>query len=300
VSYELRFIPGSAYNIYVRVGGGAPHAVQVDTGSDGLYFPANLVGPDANVTTETCSITYVSSGNTLSGHRAYAKVQFVGSQKTGDSGAAQPITAQMPFCAVDNFNGGMMGVGFGRGIEGVDINAALQIQEIKDGTMRAGYILSTQPALRIVLGITADNSSGFKKLKLTADAKNPGEWVSSSLRGCLSIPSKPAYGAPCGPLLVDTGISDCLLWGPADPTLGGLLQNGATTVAPGVQMSIFTEQDASILDYSFVTGQVDAPQNVTVRTASGFSINTGRRSLLDYDYLFDSQSGEVGFRKASP
>jgi hypothetical protein len=35
-----------------------------------------------------------------------------------------------------------------------------------------------------------------------------------------------------------------------------------------------------------------------VRGASGFSINTGRALLVDYEYLFDVRRGRVGFRRA--
>jgi len=35
-----------------------------------------------------------------------------------------------------------------------------------------------------------------------------------------------------------------------------------------------------------------------IRTASAFSINTGRALLVDFDYQLDAEGGTVGFRKA--
>jgi hypothetical protein len=55
------------------------------------------------------------------------------------------------------------------------------------------------------------------------------------------------------------------------------------------------------LTYSFTVGQApDAPSYVGVRTASAFSINTGRALLVDDDYLFDAVAGTAGFRPAGP
>jgi hypothetical protein len=100
-------------------------------------------------------------------------------------------------------------------------------------------------------------------------------------------------------MLVDTGVAGTLLWGPADPTLGGTIPAGQTTVPAGVALAISAPADGSILDYAFVVGSgADSPAAVSIRSASAFSINTGRALLVDYDYLFDAKNGLVGFRRA--
>jgi hypothetical protein len=100
-------------------------------------------------------------------------------------------------------------------------------------------------------------------------------------------------------MLVDTGVGDCLLWGPPDPTLGGAVASGQTTVTAATSMAITAEAGASTLNYAFVVGTApDSPAAVSIRNASAFSINTGRALLVDYDYLFDAQRGLVGFKRS--
>ncbi len=292
----------SAYTLYASIGGGPAHLVQLDTGSLGLYVPASAVGASATVsTTETCSITYVSSGNTLSGHRATASVTLLGSTKAGDV-ASPPATIAMPLCAVDDatFTGGVMGVGFGRGTAPDPTwNVLLQMEGVQGGTMHAGYVLSTHPAPSVQIGLTTAGAARFQTIALTASTSGDGDWIATSLHGCLALPKVSSFTQVCGPLLVDTGVADCLLWGPSDPTLGGVVPSGQTTVPGGTAIQIASPASGSILDYSFVVGSgVDTPAAVSVRTAGGFSINTGRALLVDYDYLFDAQAGLVGFRAA--
>ena len=302
-SASLRFI-GDAYTLYASVGGGSPHVVQLDTGSIGLYVPASILGPGAQVsTTETCSITYVSSGNTLSGHAATATVALLGSTRSGDVSPA-PTTVPMPLCAVDDaaFKGGMMGVGFGRGATPDPArNVLLRLADVASGAMHAGYILSAHPSPSVRVGLTAEAVAGFATLPLTPHPAVPGDWLSTSLRGCLTLPGHGAFAEACGPLLVDTGIADCLLWGPSDPTLGGVIPAGQTAVPGGVSLRIAAPSGGATLDYAFVVGAgSDSPAAVKVRTAAAFSINTGRALLIDDDYLFDAVAGRVGFRRASP
>ncbi len=78
------------------------------------------------------------------------------------------------------------------------------------------------------------------------------------------------------------------------------MATGITMVPAGVALTISAPEDDSALRYAFVTGAADAPRQVQVRMAGGFSINTGRMLLADFDYLFDQQSGEIGFYRARP
>jgi hypothetical protein len=298
-SYLLHAVPSSAWLFYVRVGDGTAHQVQLDTGSDGLYVPRTNVGATATIsTTETCSITYTSSGKTLAGHKAKGPIALLGATSSGEL-APPPTTIAMPFCAVDDptWKGGMMGVGYGRGVSDPKQNVLLQLADVASGAMHAGYVLSTHPAMSVEIGITSTRAGAFSLLPLTPSPTGNGDWLASSLRGCVSLPSVSAFEQACGGLLVDTGIPQTILWGPADPTLGGVVAAGATTAPAGVALRIVSDPIPA-LDYAFTLGSgVDSPSAVDVRTAGGFSINTGRAVLVDYDYLFDAQEGHVGFLK---
>jgi hypothetical protein len=210
----------------------------------------------------------------------------------------------MSLCAVDDpsFSGGMMGVGFGRGaMPDPSRNVLLEMADVKSGAMRAGYILSTHPSPHLQIGVSGATLAGFQTVPLTPDPGGSGDWVATSLRGCLSVPSAPSFGQPCGGLLVDTGVPECLLWGPSDATLGGAIPAGATAVPAGVALQITAPAGSGVLAYGFVVGTAaDSPSAVDVRSASAFSINTGRALLVDYDYAFDAQAGTVGFRRMVP
>jgi hypothetical protein len=297
VSYTLKFTD-TAYSMYASIGGGTAHVVQLDTGSSGLNVPKGVVGSSAQIsTTETCSVTYISSGKTLTGHKATGVVTLLGSTTAGDVNPPPSTTASMPFCAIDDptFNGGMMGVGYGRDTGVPAQNVLLQLADVLSGKMHPGYVLSTRPSPNIQIGITAARSAGFQTVQLTASGN--GDWVSGSLKGCLSLPDTPAFTKECGGMLVDTGVDDMILWGPADPTLGGIVKSGATSAPSGTRVQV-TTQAGAMLDFTFTLGTgADTPSAVNIKPASGFSINTSRALIVDYDYMFDARAGLVGFQK---
>ena len=194
-----------------------------------------------------------------------------------------------------------MGVGFGRTTPGdPSRNVILQLQDAVTGAVRARVGARDPPGTPCHRsGSTGATTAGFQTLNLSPDPSGSGDWLASSLRGLLSsLPGDPGFGMECGPLLVDTGIAESLLWGPSDPTLGGTIPSGQTSVPNGVAVAYTA---GAALAYSFVVGQAPgSPSYVGVRTASAFSINTGRALLVDDDYLFDAVGGTVGFRPAGP
>ncbi len=261
--------------------------------------PRARSGAAATVSTTACSITYVSSGNPLSGHQATAPIALLGATASGEL-SPPPTTIAMPFCAVDDasFTGGVMGVGFGRGTApDPSWNVLLQMSGVHAGTMRAGYVLSTHPTPSVQIGVTS-GAATFQSVPLTPTST--GDWLATSLRGCLALPAASSFTQECGPLLVDTGIPECLLWGPSDPTLGGTVPSGQTAAPAGTKIQITSSAGSATLDYAFAVGTgADTPSAVDVRTATAFSINTGRALLVDYDYAFDDVAGTVGFRAAN-
>jgi uncharacterized protein (TIGR03437 family) len=286
--------------MYVSVGGGPAHIVQFDTGSLGMFMPKGKLGPGAKVsTTATCSTTYVSSGISLSGHQATASVTLLGSKASGDLNPA-PTTVEMSLCAVDtpaDFNGGMMGVGFGRSSPGQ--NAVLLIQDVVSGKLKPGYVLSTTPSPHVIVGLDASTMAGFQTVPLSPDPNFSGDWLATSLRGCLTLPNNSAYTTACGSLLVDTGIPECILWGLKDTTLGGSVPKGQTLVPDGVAMQIALGPNTG-MTYAFQANtSSNSPATISIRGSSAFSINTGRNLLLSFDYLFDAAGGNAGFRATS-
>ncbi len=298
VSYTLKFL-NKSYGLYASIAGGTPHEVQLDTGSLGLNVPRSAVGSSAQIsTTETCSTTYVSDGTTLTGHKATGTVALLGSTTGGDVNPP-PTTVPISFCAIDSpsFNGGMMGVGYGRGMGDPTMNVLLQMAEVQAGTMHPGYVLSTQSSPNLQIGITAVRSANFQTVQLSPSTSGNGDWVAGSLTGCITLPNTPAFTQECGGMLVDTGVPEMILWGPSDKTLGGIVPAGATAAPSGTAVRI-TTQAGSMLDWSFVLGAgAESPSAVTIKNAGTFSINTGRSLIVDYDYLFDAKAGLVGFQR---
>ena len=99
------------------------------------------------------------------------------------------------------------------------------------------------------------------------------------------------------PALMDTGIADMLLWlDPADrpPALANY-----SRFPDGVAVTITMPPppNASVLQYSFVTGDASEPMAPSaIEWRDGNGINTGRNVLSGADYLYDAAAGSVGFR----
>jgi uncharacterized protein (TIGR03437 family) len=290
----------SDLTMHVSVGGGPTHIVQFDTGSLGVYVPRSILGPTARVSTsQTCSTTYVSSGLSLSGYQATASVSLLGSKASGDVNPP-PTTVDMTLCAVDtpsDFVGGLIGVGFGRSSAGQ--NVLLELQDVVSGQLRPGFILGTHPAPHVIIGLDASSSTGFQIVPLAPDPSGNGDWLATSLGGCLTLPNNSGFTTECGSLLVDTGIPECILWGVKDPTLGGTVPKNQTVAPDGLAVQIALGPNTG-LSYSFqVNTSSNSPSYVSIRGSTAFSINTGRNLLQSYDYLFDATAGIAGFRPAT-
>jgi hypothetical protein len=167
------------------------------------------------------------------------------------------------------------------------------VQDIDAGAMRAGYVISEHPA-QLQVGLPSDTSDFAEIALAPGDA---GDWLSNSLTGCATAPS--TFAQVCGEMLVDTGIDYCIVAFPAGQVPasdGGFLDKDArlALVAPA--------PDGGAMSDTFFAGGVqpnDAPA-VSLRTSLTDTpfINTGRRVLSLYDYLFDARGGAVGFRDA--
>jgi len=325
VTYTIPFDPATtldtSFRLHVSVGGGPAHDVIMDTGSTGLVVPASALGPGAQITTDPFSLEYTSSGIIEGGHWATAAVRLgvpadyvVGSPGNYATtvplrfGVVETVTCDPAFPACTT-NGdvegvGVMGVGFDRGLPEypMTINPFLQVAEIAAGTMHAGYVVSQHPP-QVIVGLDAAVQSGFQALPLAPKSGYPGEWDSTSVEGCVTLPALPSWGTQCGRPLIDTGIAGGILTTPAAMRPTQLATKSPGQLDLGVEVDITVPAAPAVATYSFVIGAGDpsTPDYVYLRdsTDGTLHINTSRHLLAAYDYLFDARDGAIGFRPAA-
>ena len=152
-TYHVPFTSASSLKsgLHVRaaLGGGAPHAFLLDTGSVGVLAPRSALGADFQQfdPSQDIQFGYVSSGNAYYGQ--WVKVPVVlGVPDNWDGTGDYPI-AEVEVFAVDkpaDFDGGVFGVGFGIGGEadrGAARNPLLHIR-YRGLRLKHGYIVSLQ------------------------------------------------------------------------------------------------------------------------------------------------------------
>ncbi len=308
-------------NVRISVNGGPPLVVQVDTGSVGVILGASDV-PNYDPKGEPGSITYSSSGVELDGVWAPCDITFL--DATGPDG--KPVVTHVPVLAATRtvihpgaVNGGgrvptsstapyvspraphpyMFGVGFGRGKDPhPEKNPFLNLTQMRDGTMRRGYIINRDG---YTLGIAGkDVGTGWSYQKLTertvsADSARlaPGlkDWETS--RGWVVVNGQ---REPETPMLLDTGLTNFILWQP------GLPANVDLPRGTSVEVHLLGGQ----LHYSFKSveakdrwpGDPVVPLKLsrTPTTSPVSSVNTGLRAFAIYDYLYDADGGYLGLR----
>jgi hypothetical protein len=287
-------------HVSAALGGGAPHAFLVDTGSVGILAPRQTLGPDYQNfdPSQDIEFEYVSSGNVYWGQ--WVKVPVVLGVPAEWDGTGDYPTAHVEVFAVDqpaNFDGGVSGIGFAIGgmADGGPARNPLLHVRYQGALLSRGYIVSTQG---VDVGLTSLNTEGFAFLVLDQDGSGE-DWNqplgSVALSGDFSADG---FYADL-PILVDTGIDQMILWVNADNPPPNL-SPGATFPA-GVSVEISAPPtdsgDELALQYAFVTGDANqpmAPTQITWRVGNG--INMGRNVLAGADYLFDATAGRIGFR----
>jgi hypothetical protein len=160
--------------------------------------------------------------------------------------------------------------------------------------MHPGYIIGRTG---VTLGITPADQAGFSELSLSPGGSGPGDW--NTAPGCFSFPRIAGYGAQCGTVLVDTGIASAILGLPASQRPASIARR--IPAGERVQIAIGSGAASSpVLSYGFAVGDARAMTPTKIRWAGGSApfINTGRRPLSRYDYLFDAGSGQLGFKPA--
>lgn len=287
------------------VGGGPSHFVEMDTGSRGLVVPASILGRGAVGPGPAGKIEYTSDGKEFLGnyYLAPVKLSFGGKSVTTVPMRVLAINKSAcapgyPNCVAGGIGGlGVMGVGFDRGAASPMppelTNAFLALTNVIEGSMHPGYIIRSN---RVTLGITAGDQAGFSTVALKAGGSGPGDWNTEP--GCFSFPKIPGYGPQCGTLLVDTGIASAILGLPKSQrpsSISSSIPNGER-----IQIDVASSSAATpILSYGFTAGVPGPMSPTSIRWAAGMApfVNTGRRPISRYKYLFDAGSGKVGFKR---
>jgi hypothetical protein len=293
----------------------------IDTGSLGVVVPrselphnANVIGPGAPGVKY-----YDSSGNTFSGHYYIAPVRL---QHVGGVVETQPILVlaiDKAYCTGPTTKAcysnppapdlHYLGVGFNRnGTIAGDLfdspasNAFLHITNINNGTdLSPGYLLTPGDSMTphaLKLGIT--DSTGFNVVNLTPNAAVPGDF--NAQPGCFSFPGSPSPNQFCGTALLDVGIDYMFLDLPNNQRPAGTF-DANNNVPAGTSMSILMGPTSTpAMSYPFTAVLSNPPANTPtpakvewINSASIF-VNTGRRPLYSFNYFYDGQCGQVGFK----
>jgi plastocyanin len=295
----------------------------IDTGSLGVVVPANELGPNITGPGAPSEKYYDSSGNIYSGFIYLAPVSFQTSAGTFVSTTDIPVLGVTSTSCAPNArqcdpnrpppnNLHYLGVGFDRNSTtpgdravGPTYNAFLNLNSAANGgsDIAPGYRLNGA-AGQVTLGMTSAVTNGFTAAALTQNQTVPGDWNTSP--GCFGFPAQSAQF--CGTLLMDVGITEMFLQLVENQRPAGTTQtSGNSIIVPlSTRMSILAGSAASpIMSYQFTNGlssDVMAPignngvPNVTWAGSGSTFVNTGRRVLAGFNYLFDAQCGQVGYQ----
>ncbi len=290
---------GFANFVAVSVAGGPPGGVLLDTGSTGLRIRAEAIGPQVQLTDTPLTYSY-TSGNVLTGVLGYARVAFPGSQP--DVATAAPIAVhvvrsitckpEVPRCP--GWAPQQMGV------MGVAYNPLPVFNPLAQlpGNLASGFIVVADdvadPAVqpRLVVGLTAENTAGFKRVPFAAaDGAQPAglkAWNTKSVPTCFSVNGGPEG---CFGTVFDTGagsgsfqtpdLSPALLHSPVPR--GALVR---TRVEGAMDLTVKAGRQLWANRYRY------APPHGSVK---GF--NSGGLVFRHYQVLFDAVHGEIGFRQ---
>lgn len=297
----------------------------LDTGSLGVVVPTSELAHNPNVIGPGASGVkyYDSSGNTYSGNYYLAPVRVQTNEGTVQTTPILVLGIDKAYCTGPKTRScyshpptpdlHYLGIGFNRNsttkndlFNSPTANAFLHITNAQNGTnITPGYYLTPHASDRITglaLGITQP-SEHYNIIKLAANATVPGDFAAQP--GCYSFPNLPAPNQFCGTALLDIGIDYMFIDLPKAQWPAGTYTH-ANRVPPGTAMSILMGSvNTPSMQYNFNAVQHNPPANTPTpdyvewinSTATGqIFVNTGRRPLYDYDYFYNGQCGQVGFK----
>lgn len=317
-SVPLTIVPVGAHNykvgITVAVAGGPPTQVTFDTGGVGLHIFASQVGnQNIKYTSQRLESVFGSAKNgfTLEGVIAYAPVT-IGSVTT------QPIPIMViqnvichdgsHACGFNLKNGappmfgqfyGELGAGMmpeaGDSASGIHLYSPLRDLP---GNYGSGFIIKNLHPGGIgtlILGLTAENSTGFNKVALKKYGNRPG--TAQTLYNDKSLMVNYTIGemTQTWRTAFDTGgnANVNLYTGP----IPGIPLNKAQRVKRGVN---FEASLPGAFVWQFFTGQQEGENAVQVHPLLGNRppyVNSGLLFFFNYNVLYDFNNGELGFQQ---
>jgi hypothetical protein len=315
VTADVGYLQGSVTNNY--------KTYTIDTGSLGVVVPlsdlptnANVIGPGP------VGVKYYdSSGNTYAGNYYLAPVRIQTLSGTVQTQTIMVLAIKQAYCSGPTtkscYTGSgptpnlhYIGVGFNRdGTTGGDLftspvyNAFLHITNANNGTdVTPGYYLTPNDnAAPTGLRLGISSNTGYTPVNLSPNPAVPGDFLPQS--GCFSFPPA-SPNQFCGTALLDVGIDYMFIDLPRAQWPAGT-HNSSDQVPAGVSMQIVMGGTtlAAPLQYPFTTvlppttpptdgtpTQVQWIDNPTI------FVNTGRRPLYIYNYLYNGQCGQVAFK----
>jgi hypothetical protein len=297
LSCFLPFTPDSSLtnglHVYAALGGGPAHLFEIDTGSVGILVPRQKLGSDYQNFDPSLDtkFEFASSGNVYWGQ--WVKVPVVLGVPATWGGVGDYPLAEVEVFAVDQpvgFDGGILGSGFAIGglADGGPARNPLLHLTYQGGKLHRGYILGSQG---LEVGLTSLNTNGFAFVQLQRNAAD-SDWVQPL--GSLGLPDGFSMDLP---VLMDTGISEMLLWLAVADRSPALANYSQLPAGVAVTITVPSSPNAAVLQYSFVTGDVSDPMAPSaVEWRDGNGINTGISVLAGADYLYDAAAGLIGFR----
>ncbi len=293
----------------------------IDTGSLGVVVPeselpqnANVIGPGAPGVKY-----YDSSGNTYSGNYYLAPVRIKLASGVVQTQPIMVLGINNAYCTGPTTKScysnpptptlHYMGVGFNRNsttsgdlFNSPTANAFLHITNASHGTdMSPGYYLKPGDSLAatgLTLGITT--ASGYNVINLTPNTTVPGDF--NPQPGCFRFPNSPSPNEFCGTALLDVGI-DYMFIDLAKHLRPAGTSNSNDYVPAGIDMSILMGSVSSpAMAYNFVSVLSNPPADTATPSKVEWSdgeifVNTGRRPLYDFNYFYNGQCGQVGFKQ---
>jgi len=294
----------------LRISFGGPASTAVmDTGSIGILVSADKIPNIGKLPSlGPGRLTYSSSGRIMLGTWVVTPVTISGGN--GASIATKPIPVlavtemacmpKAPRCKPQKAprHVAMMGIGFGREHDhqsesGPDKNPFLNLAA--GDAIRPGYIVTRTGVQVGLTGKEAADGFALVNLKRLADGR---DWAQTPV--CISING--ARPAACGALLMDTGVSTMFLTVPASQAPDSIrVGRHPTTLRQGTKLQFFIpDETAPQARYGFSLADEPNPMapdklDFIPRDRPPF-VNTSVFFLNGFDYLFDAQSGQVGFR----
>lgn len=293
----------NALQLTVRVNGGNPQQVLMDTGSTGIVISKNCVGGNPQPLPDPPpNPSYSSSGNSYTGQWVLATVEVL--SPDGNSFVTpQPIAV---FAADQDVF--MMGVGVRPEHPSAGFNPFTSLPQMANGQFRRGYILTSTG---VQFGYGQADVATFTTFPFDVTAQPPKPLATVTLTPDPSLNLQPYSNT--APFLFDTGISYMIV----TPVLGNLPETGyqqqvqtpkgqTQAFKPGVTVAVSIGGQAV---WSFDTSECPVYSaagvpNASVPEYARFAqpsaqgiLNTGRHLLQVYDYLIDLDSNLLGLRR---